>query len=88
MTTQIALRIPAETLAALDDTVKRGRFENRTAAVRAAIDRLLAEEREAAIDAAYRRGYGKHPQEEWIGELGLAAMSALVEAEQAGQEPL
>lgn len=75
-------------LGSLDEIVKQGKYESRTDAVRKAVERLLAEEREREIDEAYRRGYGRYPQEEWIGEAGLAAMNALVEAEEAGKDPL
>ncbi|MBD0330215.1 MAG: hypothetical protein ICV64_08945 [Thermoleophilia bacterium] len=43
--------------------------------------RRLREEREREIEAAYRRGYGEHPQEEWVGEVGLAAFADLVSSE-------
>lgn len=88
MTQQIAIRIPDDELAALDDAIARGSFPNRAAAVREALSRLLRLERERAIDEAYRRGYGAEPQEEWVGEVGLAAFASLVEAEQKGEEPL
>jgi len=88
MTKQIAVRIPDETLAAIDATVTGGRFPNRTAAVLAGIEALLREERRRAIEEADRRGYGAHPQEEWVGEAGLAAFGAFVTAEERGQKPL
>jgi len=49
---------------------------------------LLREERDREIAEAYRRGYEKHPQEDWIGENGLALFAAWVEAEERDQEPL
>ena len=82
MTAQIPIRIPEAALAELDEAVARGRFPNRSAALRAGLDLLLTEERERAIDEAYRRGYGTHPQEEWIGETGLALFAALAKAEE------
>jgi Arc/MetJ-type ribon-helix-helix transcriptional regulator len=88
MTIQIPVRIPDEDLAELDAAIARGSFPNRSAALRAALDLLLREERERAIDDAYRRGYGAHPQEDWIGEAGLALFEALVTAEESGAEPL
>ncbi len=63
-----------------------GRFANRSEALRAGLERVLAEEREREIDAAYRRGYGEMPQEEWVGEIGLAGLAAFDRAE--GGEPL
>ncbi len=32
----------------------------------------LSPQSEEEIAQAYRRGYSDHPQEEWVGELGLA----------------
>ena len=49
--------------------------------MRAGLDRILKEERARVIDEAYATGYGKHPQEEWIGELGLAGLAAFDKAE-------
>ena len=73
-------------MAALDAIVAEGRFANRSDVLRAALARLIAEERERAIDEAYRRGYGEEPQEEWVGEVGLALFAAFDRAE--GGEPL
>ena len=47
---------------------------------------ILREKRQREIDAAYARGYGRHPQEDWVGELGLAGLTALQEAE-GGKPP-
>ena len=88
MTIQIPVRIPDEDLAELDAAIARGSFPNRSAALRAGLDLLLREERERAIDEAYRRGYGAHPQEDWIGEAGLSLFAALVKAEESGADPL
>jgi len=87
MTIQIAVRIPEEQLESLDAAIARGSFQNRTVAIRAALDALLREERERGIDEAYRRGYAAHPQEEWIGAAGLALFAAFVEAEERGEDP-
>jgi len=72
----------------LDEIVSRGAFPNRAEAVREALARLLRSERRLEIDDAYRRGYGAHPQEEWVGKAGLAAFASLVAAEETGEEPL
>ncbi len=88
MTIQIPLRISEEDLSELDAAIARGRYPNRSAALRAALRLLLRAERERQIEEAYRRGYGEQPQEEWIGELGLATFEALVEAEERNREPL
>jgi Arc/MetJ-type ribon-helix-helix transcriptional regulator len=73
-------------VAALDELVAEGRFESRSDALRAGLARLLLEEREREIDAAYRRGYGEQPQEEWVGRVGLQGLAELDRAE--GGEPL
>jgi len=52
----------------------------------AGLERILHEEREHKIDQMYAAGYGKHPQEEWVGELGLAGLAAFDRAE--GGKPL
>lgn len=86
MTVQVPVRLTKEDVAALDTLVQRGRFGNRSEALRAALAELLREEREREIDEAYRRGYGKYPQEEWLGEWGLALMDEFHRAE--GDDPL
>jgi len=82
------VRIPSEDAKKLDDAVARGRFASRSAALREGLALLLREEKEREIVETYRRGYEKHPQEEWVGELGLALFAAWVESEEAGKEPL
>jgi Arc/MetJ-type ribon-helix-helix transcriptional regulator len=88
MSTQLAVRLSDEDLAALDKAIASGRFPSRAAAVREGLSRLLGEEREREIEEAYRRGYGTHPQEAWVGEVGLAGFAALVAAEEPDSEPL
>lgn len=75
-------------MSALDEAIARGRFPNRAAALREGLERPLREEREREIEEAYRRGYGEQPQEDWIGDAGLAALGAFVEAEEKDAEPL
>ncbi len=86
MTNQVPVRLTDEDLAAIDRAVSAGRFANRSDALRAGVKAILREEREREIEEAYRRGYGEHPQEEWIGQVGLAAFEAWHRAE--GGEPL
>jgi Arc/MetJ-type ribon-helix-helix transcriptional regulator len=73
-------------VAALDTVVASGRYASRSEALRAGLEWVLSEERQREIDAAYHRGYGVTPQEEWVGELGLAGLAAFDRAE--GGEPL
>lgn len=86
MTVQVPVRLTERDLAALDAVVASGRFASRSEALRAGLAQLLSEEREREIDAAYQRGYGANPQEEWAGEIGLAALEAFDRAE--GGDPL
>jgi Arc/MetJ-type ribon-helix-helix transcriptional regulator len=86
MTTQVPVRLTDRDLAVLDALVAGGRYANRSDALRAALGRLAEEERDRQIDAAYARGYGKHPQEEWVGEAGLAGLTAFDAANRG--EPL
>jgi Arc/MetJ-type ribon-helix-helix transcriptional regulator len=86
MTIQVPVRLTEEDVAALDEVVASGRFASRSEVLRTALEGLLREEREREIDEAYRSGYSKYPQEEWIGEAGLAALEAFHRAE--GGDPL
>jgi Arc/MetJ-type ribon-helix-helix transcriptional regulator len=86
MTQQVPVRLTAEDLAALDRAVAAGQFSSRSEALRAGLRAVLRELREREIDESYRRGYAKYPQEEWIGEVGLAAFEAWHRAE--GGDPL
>jgi Arc/MetJ-type ribon-helix-helix transcriptional regulator len=86
MTNQVPVRLTDSDLAALDEVISSGRFANRSDVLRAGLELILREEREREIDAAYARGYGRHPQEEWVGELGLAGLAAFHKAE--GGKPL
>jgi len=65
----------------IDAAVRAGRYESRAAAVRAGVDQLLREERDREIAERYARGYGEYPQEEWVGQAGLAAGAESVERE-------
>jgi len=86
MTIQVPVRLTHEDVSALDELVKHGRFATRSDVLRTALAQLLEEDRQKAIDDAYRRGYERYPQEEWIGLAGLAAFAAFDAAE--GGDPL
>jgi hypothetical protein len=49
---------------------------------------LSREEREPETAAAYARGYGDQPQEDWVGEAGLALLSAAAGAAERDENPL
>ena len=82
VSTPVQTRLSDDELAELDDAIARGRFTSRSEALRAALAAVLAEEREREIAAAYERGYGEHPQEAWMGELGLSLLAASAAAEE------
>lgn len=84
----VSFRISEGYLSALDSVVASGRYPNRSAALRAGLQLLLREERRPAIDEAYRCDYEAIPQEESVGEAGLAAFAAFVAAEERDKEPL
>jgi Arc/MetJ-type ribon-helix-helix transcriptional regulator len=86
VTTQVPVRLTDSDLAALDAAIARGSYANRSDALRAGLERILREERDREIQAAYARGYAEHPQEEWVGEIGLAGLAAFDKAE--GGPPL
>jgi Arc/MetJ-type ribon-helix-helix transcriptional regulator len=86
MTIQVPVRLTESDVAALDAAIARGRFASRSDALRSGLERLLREVREREIDEQYAAGYAKHPQEEWVGEPGLAGLTAFDRAE--GGAPL
>ena len=86
MTTQVPVRLTDSDLAALDAAVEAGHFASRSEALRSGLAEVLRKARDSEIAEAYRRGYGEHPQEEWVGEAGLAGLAAFDRAE--GGEPL
>jgi Arc/MetJ-type ribon-helix-helix transcriptional regulator len=62
MTEQIAVRIPTDLAARLEDLVSQGRFETKAEAVRAAISELVERERRRAIGQQIAEGYRRIPQ--------------------------
>jgi Arc/MetJ-type ribon-helix-helix transcriptional regulator len=81
MTIQVTVRLTEAELRALDAAIARGWFANRSDALRSGLERILYAERQHEIDQLYIVGYGKHPQEAWVGEFGLAGFSAFDRAE-------
>lgn len=76
-TEQIAVRLPEELLARLDDLVSRGLYESRAAAVRAGIEAITELERRWAVDRAITEGYRRSPP---AGAEDAAALASLREA--------
>lgn len=60
-TEQIAVRLPRELLAGLDDLVARGVYASRTAAVRAGVEAITELQRRRATDRAIVDGYRRVP---------------------------
>lgn len=78
MTIQIAVRLPDELVIGVDRMVEGGRFGSRTEAVRAALERLVADAREAELDDAIVAGYRAVPDavsDPWV-EASTRAMIA------------
>jgi len=76
-TEQIAVRLPEEMLAVLDDLVDRGRYQSRAAAVRAGIEAVLELDRRRATDLAVVEGYRRTPP---TGAEQQAAIASLRDA--------
>ena len=64
MSTQLAIRLPDETLADLDWLVVRCNYSSRTEAMRTAIENAIREERRRQIDEQYEEAYTRMPQTE------------------------
>jgi Arc/MetJ-type ribon-helix-helix transcriptional regulator len=61
--TTVAIRLPDRLVETLDELVRQGRYANRTAAMRDAVERLLAAEARRAVDEAILAGYERTPPE-------------------------
>lgn len=78
MPTQLAIRLPDETLAGLDWLVIRCHFDNRTDAMRSAIEAMIKSERSRQIDEQYIEAYTRMPQtDEELAHLGLQSFAHL-----------
>lgn len=64
MSTQLAIRLPDETLADLDWLVVRCQYSSRTEAMRSAIEAAIKAERRRQIDEQYIEAYTRVPQTE------------------------
>jgi Arc/MetJ-type ribon-helix-helix transcriptional regulator len=81
MTVQIAVRLPPELVEGIDRLVERGRFANRTDAVRVALERLVVGAREAELDAAIVAAYRAAPDDHELDAWADASLRAMVEEE-------
>lgn len=73
-TEQIAVRLPGELLAELDDLVSRGVYESRAAAVRAGIETIMELERRRQTDRAVIEGYRRAPPTRAEHEAAIASL--------------
>jgi len=73
-TEQIAVRVPAEQLAVLDDLVDRGVYETRAAAVRAGIEVVLELDRRHRDDRSIVEGYQRMPATDAEKAAAIASM--------------
>jgi Arc/MetJ-type ribon-helix-helix transcriptional regulator len=64
MSIQLAVKLSESMVDEIDRLVREGRFANRTDAVRAALDRMLAELREDQVTTAIVKGYQRLPPDE------------------------
>ncbi len=62
MTSQIAVKLPAEMVAAVDDLVRVGRFDSRSHAVRAGLDLIVRQARSDLVDQAFVDGFRASPE--------------------------
>ena len=60
-TEQIAVRVPRDLLAGVDELVDHGVYESRAAAVRAGLEAVVESERRRQIDRAVIAGYRRAP---------------------------
>jgi Arc/MetJ-type ribon-helix-helix transcriptional regulator len=75
MTTQIAVKLPDEIVAKVDDLVAQGAFPSRSAAVRRGLEAILAAHQSRTIDRAYEEAYRRTPETD--AELRDAARLAI-----------
>jgi Arc/MetJ-type ribon-helix-helix transcriptional regulator len=73
-TEQIAVRLPTDQLAVLDDLVDRGVYETRAAAVRAGIEAVAELDRRRRDDRSIVEGYRRTPPTEAERAAAIASM--------------
>jgi Arc/MetJ-type ribon-helix-helix transcriptional regulator len=64
MSDQIAVRIPGELAASLEELVATGRFETKADAIRAGLEALIDAERRRRIGDVIVEGYRRIPQDD------------------------
>jgi Arc/MetJ-type ribon-helix-helix transcriptional regulator len=73
-TEQIAIRVPEQLMAVLDDLVRRGVYESRAAAVRAGIEAVVELDRRRMTDIAVVEGYRRIPPAEGERQAAIASL--------------
>jgi Arc/MetJ-type ribon-helix-helix transcriptional regulator len=73
-TEQIAVRLPEELLAEVDELVAQGVYDSRAAAVRAGLEAVAESERRRRIDRAVIAGYQRIPAGEAEHESAVASL--------------
>ena len=73
-TEQIAVRLPEELLAEVDELVAQGVYDSRAAAVRAGLEAVAESERRRQIDRAVIAGYRRIPPYEVEHESAVASL--------------
>jgi Arc/MetJ-type ribon-helix-helix transcriptional regulator len=71
---QIAIRLPEQLMALLDDLVRRGVYESRAAAVRAGIEAVVELDRRRMTDSAVVEGYRRIPPTEGERQAAIASL--------------
>lgn len=62
MAIRIAIDLPDDLVAAIDHLIEDGTFQSRSAAVRLALDALIAASERTAVDQAFARGFRAVPE--------------------------
>ena len=78
---QIAVRLPESLLSNLDRLISSGRYGSRAEAVRAGVEKVLADEERRSIDRAIIAGYQKHPQTDADALAATASLRAAIQEE-------
>ncbi len=71
---QIAVRLPGQLLADLDDLVSRGVYDSRAAAVRAGVEAIMELDRRRQTDEAVVDGYRRIPPTKLEDRAAIASM--------------
>ena len=80
-TEQIAVRLPVEQLAVLEDLVNRGVYETRAAAVRAGIEAVVELDRRHRDDRSIVEGYERVPATDAERAAAVASLRDAIAAE-------